>query len=376
MRSIIANKLVVTAERRGRCILDHEIEVPMIDIREMSIEELEGVVEELDEPKFRAKQIFEWLHKHNVSDYDKMTNLSKSLRSKLAETYPLSEAEQVLVESSGDGTRKYVLELEDGATVETVGMPVSFDEKGNKIKRLTVCFSSQAGCPMECTFCATGREGFIRNLTASEIVEQVLAVQEDFATPVSNVVAMGQGEPFLNYDNLLGALRRINTDPGLNIGARKITVSTCGVIEGIKRFGREPEQFRLAVSLHSARQRTRDQLMPKLANQPLDHLQQALIEYNHESGRRVTLEYMLIAGINDSDAEMDALGVFCEGINCHVNIIPFNPVERLDLRASGRSTVQRWTKGLSSVGIPVSVRNSRGGDIHGACGQLKEVNTR
>ena len=227
---------------------------------------------------------------------------------------------------------------------------------------------------MECSFCATGREGFVRNLTASEMVNQVLVVQEDFATPVSNVVAMGQGEPFLNYDNLLGALRRINTDPGLNIGARKITVSTCGIIEGIEKFGKEPEQFRLAVSLHSARQRTRDQLMPKLASQPLDYLQQALIEYNYESGRRVTLEYMLIAGFNDSDAEMDALAVFCEGINCHVNIIPFNPVEQLDLKASGRSIVQRWVKGLSSVGIPVSVRNSRGGDIHGACGQLKEVN--
>ncbi len=348
----------------------------MTDIREMDITELESVVAELGEPKFRAKQIFEWLHKHTVSDYDKMTNLSKALRSKLAEAYPLSEAEQVLVESSDDGTRKYVLELEDGATVETVGMPVSFDEKGNRIKRLTVCFSSQAGCPMECAFCATGHEGFLRNLSSSEIVEQIVAVQEDFNTPVSNVVAMGQGEPFLNYDNLLGALRRINTDPGLRVGARKITVSTCGLIEGIQRFGREPEQFRLAVSLHSARQRTRDQLMPKLANQPLDHLQQALIEYNHESGRRVTLEYMLIAGINDSDAEMDALAVFCEGINCHVNIIPFNPVDGLRFKATGRSMMQHWVKGLSGVGIPVNVRNSRGGDIHGACGQLKEVGMR
>lgn len=348
----------------------------MADVREMSLDELTAVMEELGEPKFRAKQLYEWLHKHNVTDYDKMTNLSKALRQKLVERLPLQGAEAVTQERSQDGTRKYLLKLEDGTCVETVGMPVAFDEAAENVKRLTVCVSTQAGCPMACSFCATGREGFGRNLTASEIVDQVVTVQEDFGERVANVVAMGQGEPFLNYDNVLAALRRINTDPGLGIGARKITVSTCGIIEGVRRFGQEPEQFRLAVSLHAARQKVRDRLMPKCANQPLDDLQEALISYNQQSGRRVTLEYMLIAGVNDSDADMDALAAFCEGINCHVNLIPLNRIAGSDLQPSSKAVTKRWVQGLSAVMIPVSVRNSRGFDINGACGQLKEVTVR
>lgn len=347
----------------------------MADIREMSQDELIAVMEELGEPKFRAKQLHEWLHKHNVSDYSKMTNLSKALREKLASAYPLAGAESLAIDRSFDGTRKYLLQLEDGVSVETVGMPVAFDEAAEDVKRLTVCFSTQAGCPMACSFCATGKEGFTRNLTAFEMVEQVLKVQSDFGERVANVVAMGQGEPFLNYDNLLAALRRINTDPGLGIGARKITVSTCGIIEGIKRFGREPEQFRLAVSLHTAKQKTRDVLMPKCVGQSLDDLQEALIDYNMQSGRRVTLEYMLIAGVNDSDSDMDALAAFCEGLNCHINLIPLNAVDGSEFRPSGRSIKKRWVKGLSAVNIPVSIRHSRGFDINGACGQLKEVST-
>lgn len=347
----------------------------MADIRDLSLDELTAVVVDLGEPKFRAKQLHEWLHTHNVSDYEKMTNLSKSLRQKLAKQYPLGETEAVAIERSQDGTRKYLLQLDDRVSVETVGMPVAFDEAAEDVKRLTVCFSTQAGCPMACSFCATGREGFVRNLTASEMVEQVVMVQEDFGERVGNVVAMGQGEPFLNYDALLTALRRMNTDPGLGIGARKITVSTCGIIEGIRRFAREPEQFRLAVSLHAAKQKTRDKLMPKCQNQTLNDLQEALIDYNQQSGRRVTLEYMLIAGVNDSDSDMDALANFCDGIHCHVNIIPLNRIEGSPYQPSGRTVTKRWVRGLSAVGIPVSVRNSRGFDINGACGQLKEVST-
>lgn len=346
----------------------------MTDIRDMSQEELIVVMEEIGEPRFRAKQLHEWLHKHQVSDYDQMTNLSKALREKLAQAYPLSQTESIATERSMDGTRKYLFKLDDEVSIETVGMPVAFDEEKANVKRLTVCFSSQAGCPMACSFCATGREGFIRNLTSSEIVDQIVMVQNDFGERVGNVVAMGQGEPFLNYENLLSALRRINTDPGLNIGARKITVSTCGIIDGIKKFGREPEQFRLAVSLHAVKQKTRDFLMPHCASHSLDDLQEALVDYNMNSGRRVTLEYMLISGVNDSDSDLDALIAFCDGIKCHVNLIPLNRISGSDLQPAGKKIVKKWQQRLNAELILTTIRNSRGFDINGACGQLKEVN--
>ncbi len=342
-----------------------------MDIRDMSQDELIKIMEELNEPKFRAKQLYEWLHTHNVADYDKMTNLSKALRGKLNELYPLGNSEVAEIERSQDGTRKYLMELDDGMSVETVGMPIAFDENKKDVKRLTVCFSTQVGCPMECTFCATGQQGLVRDLSASEMVDQIIMVQDDFGERVGNVVAMGQGEPFLNYENLLLALRRMNTDPGLGIGARKITVSTCGLIDGIKRFAEEPEQFRLAVSLHSARQKVRDTLMPRCVNQPLDDLQEALIYYNLKSGRRVTLEYMLISGINDTVSDLDALVAFCDGIKCHINLIPLNRVEGSAYQPSSRSTTKAWISRLNAEMIPVSLRNSRGFDINGACGQLR-----
>ncbi len=345
----------------------------MADLRTMSVEELQDILTEMGEPRFRAKQLHEWFHTHNVSDYSKMTNLSKALREKLAKEHPLGRAESVAEEISQDGTCKLLVELDDGATVETVGMPVGFEDDDRGGKRLTACISSQSGCPMACSFCATGHEGFRRNLTASEVVGQVQLVSQAFERPVTNVVVMGQGEPFLNYDQTISALRRINTDPGLHIGARKITVSTVGIIEGIRRFGDEPEQFRLAVSLHATKQRTRNMLMPKCANMTLDDLQEALIEYNEKSGRRVTLEYMMIEGVNDSPSDLDSLMIFCEGIHCHVNLLPYNAVQAVDYHPSSKSRIKEWSKALSSAQIPVSIRNSRGFDIHGACGQLKSV---
>ncbi|MCI9130280.1 MAG: 23S rRNA (adenine(2503)-C(2))-methyltransferase RlmN [Eggerthellaceae bacterium] len=345
----------------------------MTDLRNLSKSELVDVVEGLGEPKFRAKQLYEWFHKHNVSNYDQMTNLSKALRERLANEFPLEGAEQIKAEDSSDGTKKYLTQFSDGTVVETVGMPITQGENGEKIKRLTVCFSTQAGCPMACSFCATGHAGFNRNLTTNEMVDQVVAVRDDFGTHVSNVVAMGQGEPFLNYDNLMTALRRMNTDPGLNIGARKITVSTVGIIDGILKFAKEPEQFRLAVSLHSAKQKVRDKLIPGCKNQPLNDLQQALIQYNQESGRRVTLEYMLIDGVNDSDSDLEQLILFCDGINCHVNLIPYNEIMAAPYKPSSSATIKHWQQALAESLIPVSVRNSRGFDINGACGQLKEI---
>ena len=228
-------------------------------IKTYSLPELASVMKELGQPAFRAQQLQEWLYQRHASSYDEMTNLPGSLRATLAERFPLTMPTVVDRQISKDGTRKYLVEFDDGIRVETVGIP---SRNGD---RLTVCFSTQAGCPIACAFCATGQEGFARNLTPGEIVDQVLIVQEDMGKRVTNAVGMGQGEPFLNYDNTMAALRILNHKKGLEIGARHISVSTCGSLPVLERFSEEPEQFTLAVSLHAARQPIRDLIMPNVA---------------------------------------------------------------------------------------------------------------
>lgn len=360
------------------------------DIKTLSEGELSEIFQELGEPKYRAKQLYEWLHNRNASTYDEMTNLPKSLREKLSQEWPLSGICIYDKRVSTDGTRKYIFELDDGVLVEAVGIPAIRDTSdtytdesaGDNLagfaERLTVCFSTQAGCQMRCSFCATGKAGFIRNLTSSEIVDQITAVKEDFAKDasesnelrVNNVVAMGQGEPFLNYEELIEALRRINNDPVLGIGARRITVSTCGIIDGVYRFADEPEQYRLAISLHSADQETRNQIMPALANQPLKRLKEALLDYNLQRNRRITLEYMMIDGVNDGQEDLSKLIKFCEGLICHVNLIPMNSVDGTSYKSSTDRHIHNWENSLKDAGIPVSIRYSKGSDIAGACGQL------
>lgn len=339
------------------------------NIRTMSREELENLLGELKQPKFRAKQLHEWLHVHLATSYDEMTNIPKSLRSALNESNPLNAPKIVDKQVSHDGTRKYIIELADGCTVETVGMP-SFSE-GQDEGRLSVCFSTQVGCPMGCEFCATGKEGFTRNLTASEMIDQIIVVQKDFDHRVSNLVAMGQGEPFLNYEELLVALRFLNDQDGPSIGARHITVSTCGLIEGINRFAQEPEQFTLAISLHSAIKEVRDDIMPSMRNQTLPMLKSALNAYIEETNRRVTLEYLLIEGVNDGHEDLSALRKFCKGMLVHVNLLPMNDIEGSTYHATKSEVVQNWLKGLEEAHIEATVRKSRGADIAGACGQLK-----
>lgn len=353
------------------------------EIKTYTVGELEGLLAELKQPKFRAKQLYEWIHTHRVASYDEMTNLPRTLREVLAEKYPLSGAEIIDRQVSVDGTRKYVLKFPDGCCVETVGMPVYGDagrvygvdgasrDEGASIERLTVCFSTQVGCAMECEFCATGKEGLTRNLTASEMVEQLITVEKDFGCRVSNAVAMGQGEPFQNYEALMSALREINNPDGMNIGARHITVSTCGLIPGIKRFSEEPEQFTLAISLHSAIQEKRDDIMPRVANQKLKDLKKALVAYVNETNRRVTLEYLLMDGVNDGEEDLNALLKFCQGLLCHVNLLPMNRVEGAEFQPSSKETVRYWNSALAAAGIESTLRKSRGSDIAGACGQLK-----
>ena len=224
---------------------------------------------------------------------------------------------------------------------------------------------------MGCTFCATGQEGFTRNLTPGEIVWQVLCVAADFGHRVSNVVVMGQGEPFLNYDNTLAALRILNHAKGPNVGARHITVSTCGIVDGIRRFGSEPEQFTLAISLHAARQSVRDMLMPQVAGTPLDELKAALLDYQHAAGRRISFEYLMIDGVNADEADLQALVDFCDGLSVHVNLLPINAVPESTYKPCSKVQMQEWITLLGQAGIEASVRTSRGSDFLGPVGSLR-----
>lgn len=335
----------------------------------LTLDDLTTLIESWGFPRFRGKQVYEWLHRHHCSSYDEMSNVPKNLRIQLGTAFPTTSIKLFNKQTSQDGTRKYVFELADGCLVETVGMPTF--QKDGTVERLSVCVSSQVGCPMACSFCATGREGLTRNLLASEIVQQVVLVQKDFNERVSNVVVMGQGEPFLNYSEVIAALRTLNSSDDLNIGARHITLSTCGIINGIERLSFEPEQFTLAISLHSARQSIRDKIMPKVSNQTLSQLKEALGDYINRTNRRVSFEYLLIAGSNDTDEDLEALVDFCQGLLCHVNLLPVNQIDGSPFQPSPGHTVAKWTKTLSQHGIETSMRKSRGADIDGACGQLK-----
>ena len=336
-------------------------------IKTYALSELPSLMKELGQPSFRAQQLTEWLYQRHASSYDEMTNLPAALRAALSERFPLTVPEIVNRQVSRDGTRKYLIEFDDGIRVETVAIP----SRGGD--RLTVCFSTQAGCAIGCAFCATGREGFARNLTPGEIVDQVLIAQDDMGKRVTNVVGMGQGEPFLNYDNTMAALRILNNKKGLEIGARHISVSTCGILPGIERFSEEPEQFTLAVSLHAARQGVRDLLMPNVARFKLGNLKSALQEYIAKTNRRVTLEYIMIDGVNDADEDLKALQKFCANLLCHVNLIPINAIEGSVFQPSEPETINRWLNAIQKKGTEATLRDSRGSDIDGACGQLKNT---
>lgn len=342
------------------------------DLLAYNISDIATIVAEMGQPAFRAKQITKWIYQDGVFDYANMTNLPQKLRDELTQQVPLVAPRVVDKQISSDGTRKYVFEYADGTRVEAVGIP-SFDskEQRNEPKHLTVCFSTQAGCAMACAFCATGEEGLQRNLSSGEMVCQVLMVQLDFGCRVTNVVSMGQGEPFQNYDAVLETLRFLNSKNGLEIGARHITVSTCGLINGIDRFAQEPEQFTLALSLHAARQQVRDTLMPRCKSMALPQVKKSLLSYVERTGRRVSLEYLLIDGVNDTQADLDALLSFCKGLLCHINLIPINAVEGSAFAPSKTATQKHWVAEIKASGKECTIRNSRGSDIDGACGQLK-----
>ena len=320
-------------------------------------------MEELHEKPFRAGQIFSWLHRSLVENYDEMTNLPKSLREKLSE-YPLNIPETVTVQKSEkDGTRKYLFRLNDGNLIESVLMRY---EHGN-----SVCISSQAGCRMGCRFCASTIGGLSRSLLPSEMLSQIYKIQKETGERVSHVVVMGTGEPLDNYDNLLKFLSLISCPDGLGISARNITVSTCGLVPQIMKLAEEKLQITLAISLHAPNDEIRRTIMPVANRYSVDELLSACRYYFEATGRRITFEYSLIEGVNDSDECASELAGRIRGLNCHVNLIPVNPVKERHYRRTSRGKVLDFKNKLEKYGINVTIRREMGTDIDGACGQLR-----
>ena len=329
----------------------------------MTLNELEDLMAKMGATKFRAKQIHNWIYAKSVSCIDEMTNLSKDFREQLKQVASVTESKIKVKQVSSDGTLKYLIEYPDGECVETVLM--RFDNRAN----LTACVSSQVGCAVNCSFCATGKGGFKRNLTYQEIIEQVLSIQRDTGLKVTNVVFMGQGEPLLNLNNVLRALEIFNND--FQIGARRITISTSGIIPGIKRLAEMNLQSTLAISLHAPNHKLRAELMPIENKYPIDELKNALISYVEKTGRRITVEYILIHGFNDTPEVAKELAVLLRGIKCNINLIPYNSVIENDYKKPSNNDIMKFKYLLEHSGKKVTVRLERGADIDAACGQLR-----
>ncbi|MCQ2754093.1 MAG: 23S rRNA (adenine(2503)-C(2))-methyltransferase RlmN [bacterium] len=332
----------------------------------LKLEEIEKFTEQFGATKFRAKQIHNWIYAKSVSQIDEMTNLSKDFRELLNQNAVVTDTKIKVKQVSSDGTIKYLIEYADGNCVETVLM--RFDNRAN----LTACVSSQVGCAVNCSFCATGKRGFIRNLTYQEIIEQVLTIQRDTGLKVTNVVFMGQGEPLLNLDNVLKALEIFNDD--FQIGARRITISTSGIIPKIDELAKLELQSTLAISLHAPNHKLRSELMPIENKYPIEDLRKSLLNYVEKTGRRITVEYILIHGFNDTIPVAKELAYFLKDIKCNVNLIPYNSVDDTKYKKSSTNDIMRFKYLLEHSGKKVTVRLERGADIDAACGQLSGKN--
>ncbi|MBW4653308.1 MAG: 23S rRNA (adenine(2503)-C(2))-methyltransferase RlmN [Kaiparowitsia implicata GSE-PSE-MK54-09C] len=326
----------------------------------MSLEELTTWVQQQQQPAYRGKQLHQWLYQQGARSLTDISVFPKQWRADLAE-YPVGRSHLRYRAQANDGTIKYLLRMADEQIVETVGIPAD--------KRLTVCVSSQVGCPMACDFCATGKGGFTRNLHAHEIVDQVLTVQEDFGQRVSNVVFMGMGEPLLNTEAVLTAVRSLNQDVG--IGQRNITVSTVGIPGHIRRLAQHQLQVTLAVSLHASNQALRQQLIPSATHYPLSALLDECRDYVRLTGRRITFEYILLAELNDCPHHAEELAAHLRGFQSHVNLIPYNPISEVDFQRPSEQRVNVFAQGLRDRHIAVSVRYSKGLEADAACGQLR-----
>ena len=370
------------------------------DIKSLTREELETQFKAWHEPVYRVPQLLDWLYARRVTTWDAMTNLPKDLREKLRAHFSLQTLELARKQGSRDTTQKFLWKLADGSFIESVLIPANPALYGDASDRHTLCISTQVGCAYGCKFCASGLEGWKRNLGIHEIVEQILSVERWGETEnlkgqaaeaadsgasgtlppkapinktrfVDNIVVMGMGEPLANYDNLLKALKTLNAPWGAGIGARKITISTSGLAPQIRKLAAEPLQFRLAISLHGATDEVRNRIMPVNRKYPLKELVNACEDYQHEKGRMITLEYILIAGINDALEQTRPLAVLARRLHAKVNLIPYNKVEDLPWERPSEAVCENFLAALEDQGVIATLRREKGHDIDAACGQLR-----
>ncbi len=336
------------------------------DIRHLSNKQLKAALVELKEKAFRAKQINEWLWQKGVTSFEEMTNLSKDLRNKLEENFFIKSADVIEKQISSDKTVKFIFELYDGNVVEGVLIPTK--------NRVTACISSQIGCALKCKFCATGTMQYKRNLDDTEIFDQLVAIknfaEKEYEQNLTNIVYMGMGEPFNNYDNVISSVKMLTSEEGLAISPYRITISTSGVVEGINRLAEDKLRVNLALSLHSANDITRSEIMPINKKHDLQELTDAIKHYYKETNDRVTLEYLLLKGVNDTTNHARELAEFCKSFPVKINIIEYNPVESLPYEKSDDQSLERFVEFLERCNLVINVRKSRGKDIDAACGQL------
>jgi 23S rRNA (adenine2503-C2)-methyltransferase len=342
-----------------------------IDIKSLLLNELQGDLRDLGEPSYRAGQITDWLYKKRVDSIENMTDLPQSLRERLAKKFSFSKIDVVRVLGSRDTTRKFLFRLSDANLIESVLIPASPALYGEKSDRRTICISTQVGCAYGCKFCASGLEGFSRNLRANEIIDQIIAIERVGGEKIDNIVFMGMGEPLANFENVMRAIRIVNAPWGLGIGARHITVSTSGLAPQIKKLADEPLQIRLAVSLHGATDEVRNQIMPINRKYNIETLLSACDYYTAHKSQRLTFEYILIASVNDSDEQAHLLAQHARRLFAKVNLIPYNTVEGLEWSRPSRNRQEKFLSILRAHKIPATLRREKGHDIDAACGQLR-----
>ncbi len=341
----------------------------MNNIKELSYEQIIEFVESVKEPKFRAKQIYEWLWKKNVQSFEQMKNISKSLIDKLTDNYILTPVKITYsVRSNTDNSSKYAFLTNDNLFIEGVLIPSSDN------KRVTACISTQVGCSLGCKFCATGTLGLNRNLTASEIYEQVFLLnsesEKNYGRKLTNIVVMGMGEPLLNYDNFMLGIDMVISEQGLAMSPSRITVSTVGLVKQIKKLADDQPKFNLAISLHCARDEQRSKIMPVNIHNPLPKLIDAIQYFHEKTQKRVTFEYLLIDKLTDTKSDAIALAEFCKNFPCKINLIEFNSVSHIDYKPSSPKAIDEFYAFLESKNLVVTIRRSKGQDIDAACGQL------